>query len=168
MENDKERIKNINLEIEHQNNELHNQYKNLERENLGLDLKNKTIENMRINYALNNKYKNEINDFDEIGFNTSPNFGNYKGLNNLDNFNKFEKNNKKEIKFNGNDEISIFNKDGKRINADEYFQKFENSLKEKKDRNVDPNEKIDNYLIDGKNYINEIKNKRNLIMNENE
>ena len=123
---------------------------------------------MRINYALNNKYKNDINDFDEIGFNTSPNFGNYKGLNNLDNFNKFEKNNKKEIKFNGNDEISIFNKDGKRINADEYFQKFENSLKEKKDRNVDPNEKIDNYLIDGKNYINEIKNKRNLIMNENE
>ena len=168
MENDKERIKNINLEIEHQNNELYNLYKNLERENLGLDLKNKTIENMRINYALNNKYKNDINDFDEIGFNTSPNFGNYKGLNNLDNFNKFEKNNKKEIKFNGNDEISIFNKDGKRINADEYFKKFENSLKEKKDRNVDPNEKIDNYLIDGKNYVNEIKNKRNLIMNENE
>ena len=59
--------------------------------------------------------------------------------------------------------VSIFNKGGKRINADEYFQNLKNSLKNK--RNIDPNEDMDNFLMNGKNYIKDLKEK-NQILNE--
>ena len=101
-----------------------------------------------------------INDnFNPIGYSTSPNFGNYNNLNSTYNRNMEQRNRdfgqiSEENLLNS---VSIFNKGGKRINADEYFKKLKDSLNDK--RNIDPNEDMENYLMNGKNYIKDIKGK---------
>ena len=167
IEEDKERIKNIYLEIDQKNNEINKEYRTLQRESLGIELKAQTIENMRLNHVFNNQNGNtNLNDnFDSIGYSTSPNFGNYINLN-LTNNQNMEKRNRdfgQSSEENLLNSVSIFNKGGKRINADEYFQNLKNSLKNK--RNIDPNEDMENYLMNGKNYIKDLKEK-NQILNE--
>ena len=171
MEEDKERIKNIHFEIEEQNNEVINEYKSIQRENKGLEYKTKAIENMRINNVFKNQYANEFNNnFESIGYNTSPNFGNYK-ISNQQNF----QNSKIHMDSVGggknknfSNTFTIFNEIGKK-NADEYFKTLQDSLNEKNfTRNIDPNEDTDNFLMNGKNYVKNIKEKINKLENEKE
>ena len=171
MEEDKERIKNIYFEIEEQNNEIINEYKSIQRENKGLEYKTKAIENMRINNVFKNQYANEFNNnFESIGYNTSPNFGNYK-ISNQQNFqnSKIHMDNVGGGKNkNFSNTFTIFNEIGKK-NADEYFKTLQDSLNEKNfTRNIDPNEDTDNFLMNGKNYVKNIKEKINNLENEKE
>ena len=156
MEEDKETIKNIIFNIEQKNNEIDNEYKSLQRESRGLDFKEKAIENMRINNVLKNQYANDFNNNIEVmGFNSSPNFGNYKKPNsqNFQNTKIYRDN------FRMNET--------EKFNADEYFKKLQESLNEKKFvRNIDPNEEIDNFLMNGKNYVRDIRDKINGLENE--
>ena len=156
MEEDKETIKNIIFNIEQKNNEIDNEYKSLQRESRGLDFKEKAIENMRINSVLKNQYANDFNNNIEVmGYNSSPNFGNYKKPNpqNFQNTKIYRDN------FRMNET--------EKFNADEYFKKLQESLNEKKFvRNIDPNEEIDNFLMNGKNYVRDIRDKINGLENE--
>ena len=76
---------------------------------------------MRLNHVFNNQNGNtNLNDnFDSIGYSTSPNFGNYINLN-LTNNQNMEKRNRdfgQSSEENLLNSVSIFNKGGKRINA---------------------------------------------------
>ena len=162
---------NIYFEIEEQNNEIINEYKSIQRENKGLEYKTKAIENMRINNVFKNQYVNEFNNnFESIGYNTSPNLGNYK-ISNQQNF----QNSKIHMDSVGggknknfSNTFTIFNEIGKK-NADEYFKTLQDSLNEKNfTRNIDPNEDMDNFLMNGKNYVKNIKEKINKLENEKE
>ena len=160
IEEDKQRIKNIYLEIDQKNAEINNEYRAIQRESLGIELKAQTIENMRLNHVLNNQNGNDLNDnFDLIGYNTSPNFGNYNNSNliNIKNNERRNKDYSQTSEDNFFNSASNFNQGGKRINADEYFKKLKDSLNDK--RNIDPNDDMENYLMNGKNYIKDIKGK---------
>ena len=168
MEEDKERIKNIFFELDQKNKEVNNEYKSIQRENNGLEYKTKALENMRINNVLKNQYSNELNNnnnFEDIGYKTSPNFGYYKNIENTKIYsdNIYERKNK-----NFSNNFKIFNENGKK-NADEYFKKLQDSLNEKNfTRNIDPNEDMDNFLMNGKNYVKDIKEKISKLENEKE
>ena len=173
IEQDKEKMKNIYLEIEQKNNEINNEYKNLQRESMGLELKIKTVENMRLNHVLNNQNQN-LNDYNDnlgfFGYNTSPNFGNFKNLN-LKNFENTEKKNKDNSQShfqNFSNTESIFNHGGKRINAEEYFKNLNDSLMDKRKRNLDNNEDMENYVMNGKNFVKDMRQKRNGLNDQNE
>ena len=162
MEEDKERLKNIFFELDQKNNEINNEYKSIQRENNGLEYKAKALENMRINDVFKNNNNN--NNFEVKGFNTSPNFNNYKIENTrIFNDNIYEIKNKKSL-----DNFKIFDENGKK-NAEEYFTKLQDSLNEKNfARNIDPNEDTDNFLMNGKNFVKDIKEKINKLENEKE
>ena len=118
IEEDKEKIRNIYLEIEKQDVDLNNDYKSYQRENIGIELRTKIIENMRFNNILNNKYSEDINNNYEVKGNyTAQNFG--KNDFKLDESKNFSNTN------------SIFNKGGKRLNAEEYFKNLSDSLNSK-------------------------------------
>ena len=128
---------------------------------------------MRLNHALNNQNQN-LNDYNDnldfFGYNTSPNFANFKNLN-LKNF----ENKEKKYQDYGHSENnnfsnteSIFNQGGKRINADEYFKNLYDSLMDKRKRNIDNNEDIENYLMNGKNFVKDMRQKRNGLNEQND
>ena len=157
MEQDKERLKNIFSELDQKNHEVNNEYKSIQRENNGLEYKAKALENMRINNVFKNQYSNEFNNnnnnLEVKGYNTSPNFGTYRNIEKNKNF---------------SNTFKIFDENGKK-NADEYFKKLKDNLNEKNfARNIDPNEDIDNFLMNGKNYVKDIKEKINKLENEKE
>ena len=164
IEKEKEKIKRMNMEIEDEKNKLNNEYKILEQENQGLDLKSQTLDNMRLNYILNNKYQNNRNNFEDIGLKTMPNF-----VNNIIN-NNISKNNN-GANFNRTDEFkhkdnfaktfSIFNQGDRKLNAEEYFEKLNKEIEDKKKVNGDNEYDINNYIINGKNFIKEIREESN-------
>ena len=168
IEKEKEKIKRMNIEIEDEKNRLNNEYKLLEQENQGLDLKSQTLDNMRLNYILNNKYQNNRNNFEDIGLKTMPNFGNniinndISKNNNGANFNRTD-----EFKHKDNfaQTFSIFNQGGRKLNAEEYFEKLNKEIEDKKKVNGDNEYDINNYLINGKNFIKEIREESNFDIN---
>ena len=128
---------------------------------------------MRLNHALNNQNQN-LNDYNDnldfFVYNTSPNFANFKNLN-LKNF----ENKEKKYQDYGHSENnnfsnieSIFNQGGKRINADEYFKNLNDSLMDKRKRNIDNNEYMENYLMNGKNFVKDMRQKRNGLNDQND
>ena len=150
MEKEKEKIKSLLNEIEQEEKKIDEENKIISEENQIFDLRNQAIENMRINHVLNKNYENNINNFDEIGQKTAPNFGNKD--NNINNFYKTD-GFKEKNKF--AQTSSIFNQGGKKINADEYFGKLMRDIEDnKKYQNSNDND-INNYLINGKNFIKE-------------
>ncbi len=151
VEKEKERIKKMKMEIQDENNKLNEENKIVDQENQGLDLKSQTIDNMRLNYILNNQYQNNLNNFNELGLKTMPNFGNNINKNNNNNNNDFVFNRTDEFKPKNNfaQTFSVFNQGGRRLNADEYFEKLK--IREK------DNEDIENFLIDGKNFLKNIR-----------
>ena len=168
IEEDKEKMRNIHFEMEQQNKELNNEFQILKRESIGLELKNNAFENMRLNQVFNNQYANEQNEnFDSIGYKSSPNFGKYQNLNKYNNFEKNNENFGIDGEENNMNTISIFNKGGKRISAEDYFKKINDTLKEERNRNIDPNEDMENFLMNGKNYVKDIKEKINGLEKEN-
>jgi hypothetical protein len=155
IEEDKEKIRNIYLEIEKQDVDLNNDYKSYQRENIGIELRTKIIENMRFNNILNNKYSEDINNNYEVkGNNTAQNFG--KNDFKLDESKNFSNTN------------SIFNKGGKRLNAEEYFKNLSDSLNSKRNKNIDMNEDMNAYLMNGKNYVKDMREKLKGLENGNE
>ena len=92
------------------------------------------MDNMRIDYIMNNKYKNNLNNFDDIGLKTMPNFGNNINNFNINNSNGFNFNKTNEIKTQNNfaKTSSIFNSKPKKLNADEYFEKLNKEIQEKR------------------------------------
>lgn len=168
IEEDKEKMGNIHFEMEQQNKELNNEFQILKRESIGLELKNNAFENMRLNKVFNNQYANEQNEnFDSIGYKSSPIFTKYQNLNKYNNFEKNNENLGMDGKENNMNTISIFNKGGKRISAEDYFKKINDTLKEERKRNIDPNEDMENFLMNGKNYVKDIKEKINGLEKEN-
>ena len=168
IEEDKEKMRNIHFEMEQQNKELNNEFQILKRESIGLELKNNAFENMRLNQVFNNQYANEQNEnFDSIGYKSSPNFGKYQNLNKYNNFEKNNENFGIDGEENNMNTISIFNQGGKRISAEDYFKKINDTLKEERKRNIDPNEDMENFLMNGKNYVKDIKEKINGLEKEN-
>ena len=166
IEKEKQRIMKMKMDIEQQNKLLDNEYKIIEQHNKILDLKSRTIDNMRMNNILNNAYQNN-NDFDEIGLKTMPNFGNYgvSGLNFLKNENKNNNFNNTGDNFNNTADnfikpnknfaqtFSVFNQGGRKINADEYFEKITKEIQDKRRLEKDNEYDINNYIINGNNFI---------------
>ena len=103
---------------------------------------------MRMNYILNNKYEKNINnDLNEIGLKTTPNFGNNFN-NNINHNNKINNfNNTSDIKKTKNfaQTFSVFNQGGRKLNADEYFEKLNKEMQDNK--RLEGNIDIDTYLI---------------------
>ena len=150
LEKEKERIKNLIMEIEQEERRLNEEDKKIREENRLFDLRNKAVENMRINNILNNNYENNINNFEQIGQKTMPNFGN-----NVKNINNFSKTDGFKQKNNFAQTFSLFNQGGKKMNADEYFGKIIRDIEDKK---LDENQNeydINNYIINGNNFIKE-------------
>ena len=118
-----------------------------------IDLKSQTVDNMRMNYVLNNKYETKFNNFNDIGLKTMPNFGNNINNNYKDTNINFNRNNEIKPKNNFVHTFSVFNQGSRKINADEYFEKIKNDIKEQKmeDGNIDYD--IDTYLMNGMNYL---------------
>ena len=153
---EKESIQKSYIIIEKENVRLNDEYKKIEQENKINNLKSQTVENMRMNYILNNKYENNINkDLNEIGLKTMPNFGN--NFNNTFNYNNKINNfnNTSEIKpkINFAQTFSVFNKGGRKFNADEYFDKLNKEIEDKK--KLEWNNDKDTYLINGNNFLKE-------------
>ena len=63
---------------------------------------------------------------------------------------------------------SIFNKGGKRLNAEEYFKNLSDSLNSKRNKNIDMNEDMNAYLMNGKNYVKDMREKLKGLENGNE
>ena len=111
---------------------------------------------MRMNYILNNKYEKNINsDLNEIGFKTMPNFGNNNNNNFGNNYNNKVNNfnNISDIKPKTNfaQTFSIFNQGGRKLNAEEYFEKLNKEMQDKK--RLEGIDDIDTYIINGNNFL---------------
>ena len=144
IEREKERIKKQEIEIEIESKKLDEELNKIEQENKLFDLKNQTIDNMRMDFILNNKYENE-----EIGLKTMPDFKN----NGIDNY-KVNGNEDIKPKNNFSQTFTAFNngKSSKKFNADEYFNKLNQEINTRK--NIDNNiNDFDSYLINGRNFI---------------
>ena len=153
---EEERIKKIKIDIEQEYKRLNDEYKKVEQENISNDLKSQTVDNMRMNYILNNKYEKNINnDLNEIGFKTMPNFGNNYNNNFGNNYNNKVNNfnNTRDIKPKTNfaQTFSIFNQGGRKLNADEYFEKLNKEMQDKK--RLEGIDNIDTYIINGNNFL---------------
>ena len=145
---EKERYQKIKINIKEEFKKLDDEYKKIEQENKINDLKSQTIDNMRMNYILNNKYENNINDdLNEIKLKTMPNFGiDYN--NNINNFN-----NSNDIRQNKNfaQTFSIFNQGGSKFNANEYIDRLNKEIQDKK--RLEGINDIDTYLINANNFL---------------
>ena len=142
------------MDIEQKRKILNEEYKAIEQENREMDIKSQTIDNMRLNYILNNKYENKVNNFDDIGLKTMPNFGNNINYN-FNNTNNSNYNRAYDIKPKNNfaQTFSIFNQGSRKFNADDYFDKIKNEIKEQKKENGNNDYDIESYLFNGKNFL---------------